>query len=376
MRRVLAVAAAALFAVSAAPVAFAQGPTGQCTPPAETTIERASWAQERMAADRVWPLTKGSVTVAVVDTGVSAAAPTLSGAVERGTDLHGGLGNGDCFGRGTFIAGLIAARQGRGPFVGIAPGTSIYPVRVSDDPPKIQDHAALSREIAAGIRSSVDAGARVVAVGLVSTIGTEELKAAVEYATSRDVVVLAAAAVPKKGQLAFPARYPDVVAVAPVAVEGPLTELSYGAAPDVAAPANDLVGIAPAGAGNRVGSGIELAVGYAAGAVALVRSYHRTLSAAQVVDRLQKTADQPAGRLPNEYIGYGVVDPFAAVTTILDTDPPVQAVAERLSVPLPEPPDPEPGNRALWFAGLAGAVALLIAGPAIVATREKRRRES
>lgn len=379
MKRVLAVAAAAVLASSVAPPTFAAAddqPTGQCAPPAKTVIPQESWAQQRVAADRVWPLTTGSGVVAVIDTGVAAGAQGLSGAVLPGTDLRGGKGDGDCFGRGTFIAGLIAARPGTGPFVGVAPGARIYPVRVSDDPPKILDHAGLSRDIAQGIKSAVDGGATVVAVGILATIGTPELQQAVEYAAAKDAVVIAPAVVPKQGQLAFPARLPGVVSVAPLTPSGPVTNQPYGADPMVAAPAGDLVSVAPEGAGTRLGSGTELAVGYVAGTAALIRTYYPSLSAAQVRDRLLRTADHPSAKLPDKYVGYGAIDPYAAVSTVLDNDAPVRPAAEQLPITLPKERDPEPGNRAMMFAGIAGAAALLIAGPAVIVAAEKKKRKS
>ncbi|MEU3269277.1 S8 family serine peptidase [Saccharomonospora sp. NPDC006951] len=365
--------------LTALPVPRAEAqPAGQCTPPSTTAITETSWAQQRMGAERAWPLTKGDVIVGVVDTGVSAEAPVLKDAVLPGTDLSGGTGDGDCFGRGTFIASLIAARPGTDPdvpFTGVAPEARIFPVRVSDDPPKIQDHAGLAADIGEGIKAAVDGGAKVVAVGLVATLDMPELRAAVAYAQQRDVVVVGAASVPKKGQLAFPARIPGVVAVAPLGPEGAVSRPDYGADPTIAAPAQDLIGVAPQGEGHRVASGDELAVGYVAGAAALVRSYYPALSATGVVDRLYEGADQPSTELPNDLIGYGVVNPFSAVTTIPNTEPPGTAPPENLSVPRPATPDPGPANRALWLAGGITAAALLLAGPAIAAAARRRRAE-
>ncbi len=360
-------------AVSIEPAA-AQPPIGQCTPPSETPITQESWAQQRMGAERVWPLTRGDVIVGVVDTGVSASAPALAGAVLPGTDLGEGPGDDDCFGRGTFMASLIAAReQPDVPFVGVAPGVRIFPVRVSDDPPKIQDHAGLAIAIGDGIRAAVDGGSRVVAVGLVATLDMPELRAAVAYAAERDVLVVASASVPKNGQLAFPARIPGVLAVAPVGPDGPVRNPVYGAAPTLAAPALDLVGVAPRGAGHRVASGNELAVSYVAGAAALVRSYQPVLTAREVVDRLMSAADHPSTPLPNDLVGHGVVDPFAAVTTIPNTDVPATPPAENLTVPQAAAVDEAPANRALWLAGGVTAVALLLVGPTIAAAARRRR---
>ena len=351
-------------------------PVGQCTPPSETPITRESWAQQRMDAERAWPMTRGDVVVGVVDTGVSASAPALAGAVLPGTDLVGGPGDDDCFGRGTFIASLIAARESDNPdvpFTGIAPEARIFPVRVSDDPPKIQDHAGLARAIGDGITAAVDGGARVVAVGLVATLDMPELRAAVAYAAERDVLVIASASVPKRGQLAFPARIPGVIAVAPVGPDGPITSPIYGASPTLAGPAQDLIGVAPRGAGHRMASGNELAVGYVAGTAALVRSYYPALSAREVADRLMGTADHPSTPLPNKLIGYGVVDPFSAVTIVRNADAAPTPAAEDLTVPKPPAPDEAPANKALWLAGGVTAAALLLAGPTIAAAARRRR---
>ncbi len=348
-------------------------PVGQCTPPAEQVVGEKSWAQQRMATDRVWRLTRGAVVVGVVDTGVSTDAPMLAGAVLPGTNLAGGRGDDDCFGRGTFIAGIIAARPGADPFTGMAPAAQVFPVRVTDDPTKIIDHAAHARDIAAGITAAVDGGALVIAVGLVATLGVPELSAAVAYAAEHDVVVVASAAVPKNGQLAFPARLPGVLAVAPVGQDGPPAQPQYGAPPQLAAPAQDLVSIAPRGAGQRTGSGGELGVAYVAGAAALVRAYHSSLTAPQVAARLLATADQPGGPLPNKVVGYGVVDPLAAVTTVLNTDPPTPPERQHLVVPKLVEPDKAPANRALWFAGGVAAVGLLVAGPVLIGAAGRRR---
>lgn len=359
-----------------APAAPAQPPAGQCTPPSKTPILEESWAQQRMDAKRAWPLTKGDVIVGVVDTGVSASAPALKGAVLPGTNLNGGRGDDDCFGRGTFIAGLIAARPSANPdvpFTGIAPAARIFPVRVHDEPPKIQDHAWLARAIGDGIKAAVDGGARVVVVGLVATLDMPELRAAVAYAAQRDVVVVAAASVPKKGQLAFPARIPGVVSVAPVGPDGPVSSPVYGAAPTLAGPAQKLIGVAPRGNGHREASGNELAVAYVAGTAALVRAYYPALSAPEVVERLTGTADHPSTALPNKLIGYGVVDPFAAVTIVRNVDGPPTPAAEDLTVPKPPAPDEAPANKALWLAGGVTAAALLVAGPTMAAAARRRR---
>ncbi|WP_329791552.1 S8 family serine peptidase [Lentzea sp. DG1S-22] len=344
----------------------------QCAGPEEKVVEAPSWAQRRMGADRAWQLTEGGVVVGVVDTGVSAGAAALANAVLPGTDLSTGKGpgNADCSGHGTFLASLIAARQQEGTtFAGIAPGATLLPVRVTDKPSEVDPV-----KLAAGIRTAADGGARVIAVGLTTHADHPDLRAAVAHAQARDVVVVASAAAKEKGGRAYPAATPGVLAVAPLTENGAAGTAVLGAEPALAAPAENLVGAGPFGGGHRVGSASELGVAYVAGAAALVRAYHPTLSARDVTSRLLSTADRPAGAVPHPGLGHGVVNPVAAVTTLL----PVTATSaprsvEPLVIARATPPDPAPASRALWFAGTLLIAALLLAGMVRLLTRRRRR---
>ncbi|MEV8508415.1 S8 family peptidase [Actinoplanes sp. NPDC051475] len=72
------------------------------------------------------------VTVAVVDTGI-ADVPDLAGRVAKHLDLTG-TGEGDGYGHGTFMAGLIAASGAAsgGAYRGVAPAADLIDVKVAD----------------------------------------------------------------------------------------------------------------------------------------------------------------------------------------------------------------------------------------------------
>jgi type VII secretion-associated serine protease mycosin len=323
--------------------------------------------------------------VAVVDTGVSASAPALAGAVAAGRDVvSGGRADNDCSGHGTFIAGLLAARPTAGSgLAGVAPAVRVLPIRVTDNPDTV-DPAML----AAGILAAADASARVVAVSVSIPADLAAVRAAVAYAQRRDVLVIAAAetaADPTSGPEAgpnpppaYPAALPGVLAVAPINPDGtPTTDTSAASKPDLAAPGGNLTSIAPAGPGNLAANGHGLAVAFVAGAAALVRSYHPGLSAAAVRHRLRATADHPSTELPDPLLGYGIVDPVAAVTTVLpeESGDPWPTLRPRpIQVPVITPIDPRPARVALTASAvLAAAVAvcgLLLA----TATRGRSRR--
>jgi len=98
---------------------------------------------------------------------------------------------------------------------------------------------------------------------------------------------------------------------APVAAGGPGVRIG------LAAPGAGITSIGPVGPGQVTASGAALATGYVAGTAALVRSYYPGLSAAQVVRRLELTADPPGTAVPSPEVGDGIVSPYNAVTTIL-----------------------------------------------------------
>ena len=110
------------------------------------------WAQQEFRPARLWGFTRGAgQVVAVVDSGVSATAPALSGAVLPGLNaVTGGPGDTDCIGHGTFAAGIIAARPAPGAgFAGLAPAARILPVDVVG-----ADGSVTSQAVAAGLKGT------------------------------------------------------------------------------------------------------------------------------------------------------------------------------------------------------------------------------
>ncbi|MEO3776680.1 type VII secretion-associated serine protease mycosin [Micromonospora sp. B11E3] len=356
---------------TAAPVC---GPTGETLPPG------TPWALSRLEPSAAWRITRGEgVTVAVIDSGVSATHPLLRGQVLPGADfnnLPSNQGQCDLAGHGTIVAGIIAGKEGTGKaFTGIAPAAEILPVRVLPDA-KTRTDEGLPAQIARAIVWAVDQGADVINLSLV-TLPRPELESAIEYALDKDVVVVAAAGNRQEQQQnlpAYPAAYPGVIAVAGVDEQGGHVDSSVvGDYVDIAAPGLNIVGPAPRGQGYRAEpqGGTSFAAAYVSGAAALVRAAYPDLSPAQVAYRLTRTADNPPdGR--NAELGYGVVNPYRAVTSLLGTrdDPPPGAM------PAPPPQqDPLAWQRtvAVWAAVIGAALAgLLLATRPILARGRSR----
>ncbi|SBT54219.1 type VII secretion-associated serine protease mycosin [Micromonospora narathiwatensis] len=350
------------------------GPTGAPAP-----TERP-WALDRIDPSGAWRITRGAgVTVAVIDSGVSPSHPLLRGRVLDGADfnnLEQLKGQCDLVGHGTLVAGIIAGREGTGtPYSGIAPEAKILPVRVLADGKRTFDES-IPAQIGQAIRWAVDHGADVINLSL-ATLDDPALKKAVDYALDEGVILVAAAGNQEEnqqGQPAYPAAYSGVIAVAGVDDKGEHVGSSVtGDYVDIAAPGLNIVGPAPQGSGYLAEpqGGTSFATAYVSGVAALVRAAHPKLTPKGVAYRLTRTADSPPDG-HNAEIGYGVVNPYRAVTSLLGSrdDAPLGAM------PKPVPPaDPLGWQRtvAIWVAAVGGLLAaiLLTARPVLALGRRR-----
>jgi membrane-anchored mycosin MYCP len=364
-------------ALPAAPAAVAAAP---CGPRVTDPMPDPPWPLRRLRPDLVWPLTRGrGVLVAVIDSGVSVTHSALAGQVVPGGDFvrQGSDGRCDEVGHGTIVAGIIAGKATPASgFTGIAPRARILPIRVLRDLGRSQDPNDPHR-IAEAIKLAVQRGADVINLSLV-TPNTRELAAAVQSARDHDVVVVAAAgnegATQLRDQPAYPAAYPGVLAVAGVDEAGNHVQTSTpGRYVDVAAPGAEIVGPAPTGGGygKFAEGGTSFAAAYVSGVVALARAYRPWESERQIVQRITRTAEHPAGGR-NDEVGFGVVNPYWAVASIGGAG----AAGGGGAVAVPPPtPDALSGVRAAaaWTAlGSALVSALVLLGVAVV--RRGRRR--
>ena len=312
--------------------------------------------------------------VCVVDAFFDTSHPDFVGAdVSVGADLtHAALS--DFVGdpqkdHGTAMAALIVG-QGSGPdrkegTLGTAPKAKVRWVTVSlEKVPRSLD----------GIKECADLGADVISVSL-GGYGEPE---AVAYAQARDAVVVVAtgnggssqeindlaglwgvlsvtgvdASLQRDprantGPATFPLSKidpaPDKIDRGGAAVAGP-----YSRVASTSAACQDII-TPKVGGGYRGACGTSDATAIVAGIVALVRSAHPELNAANVVNRIVRTT-KPSGAtsLPSVPLGFGVVDALAAVTAqvpLVDHNPLGSCYTggrgvwdERVKPSRPEPP--------------------------------------
>ncbi len=359
-------------------IAFAQ-PDGMLSAQADQfdTIDPATgilydWQYDAVQAGPAIAAVGGgsSTIVAIVDSGIDVGQPDLAGRILPGYDAtHTDETVTDVVGHGTFVAGLISMVDGNGiGGKGVAGATNVLPIRASLD-------AGFRETVTiAGIIWAADHGAGVLNLSLGGPTDDPALDRAIDYAASKNVLVVASAG--NDGDT--PANQPNYPASYVGGVNG---GWSIGLSVGATMPTNQIasfsthnanVSIAAPGAGpsgcafgdfstlptnfldsewdtsdacNNVlystpardarggrwayGEGTSFAAPIVSGVAALTRQANPALTASQVADVLRRSATQTLGTGWNPFTGAGLVNAAAAVALarVYDTTPPTLTLA-------------------------------------------------
>ncbi len=272
-----------------------------------------------VGAPRAWDWTRGrpEVVVAILDTGIDLEHPDLRARLVPGISfVPGTFSPQDDHGHGTHVGGIVAAEPVTPDgALGVAPGCRLMPVKVLD-----AQGAGTTSRICQGIVWAVDHGARVLNLSLGGAGGGKSLEAAVAYAISRGVVVVAAMGNEGANVQEYPAGYPGVIAVGATDDEGRIASFSnVGRWISVSAPGSDVYSTLPmrsftllsedpgAAPGHGVLSGTSMATPFVSGVAALVLSAQPALSPDAVRARLERTAQDLATPGFDTMTGFGLV---------------------------------------------------------------------
>ncbi|ORW90418.1 peptidase S8 [Mycobacterium szulgai] len=312
-------------------------------------------------------------------------------------------------------------------FVGIAPDVDVISIRQSsqafglkdaytgdEDPQtaaKIDNVQTMARAIvhAANMGASIINISDVTCMSARNVIDQRVLGAAVHYAAvDKNALIVAAAGDSSKKDckqnpifdplqpndprdwnavttVVTPSWFSDfVLTVGGVDSNGqPLSQMSIaGPWVSIAAPGTDVVGLSPRDDGliNAVDgpdntllvpAGTSFSAAIVSGVAALVRAKFPELSAYQVMNRLIHTARPPARGVDNQ-VGYGVVDPVAALTWDVPEGP--AKPPKQLSAPLVLPKPPADRNMVPVWVAAGGLTGALLIGGAVFGTATLMRR--
>jgi thermitase len=348
------------------------------------------WYLQRINASRAWALAlseegfQGKLTtvqVAIVDSGIDVNHPEFADILLDGENyIAPGSRPIDKFGHGTHVAGLIGAlaNNERG-IVGVATKVRLDPRKVLDD-----NGSGSITNVANGIRDAADAGAQIINLSLETSVASETLRMAVDYAASKGALLIAAAGNTHPLSVQYPAAFESVMAIAATTYADQRSSYSNtGTEIEMAAPG----GAFPPASGDRsppsvystwakdadcrdnkqtlpqsgycTSEGTSMAAALVSGAAALIWSLNPDLSAADVRQLLRETATPIAGNQLE--VGSGRLDVHAALRKLLPSDllpsqREISLVATTFDQPYTvtvrlENPSGEPIN---WEAGLVG----------------------
>ena len=337
-----------------------------CTSPPTTGSETSGtpWPQRRLNFRSAWPISNGAgITVAVIDSGVDSTQPQMSdihyadprNVVTDTADAE------DCVGHGTGATGIIAAPpRSDTSFVGVAPGVTVIPIRQTDE-----NGNGSSTGIAAGIDWAIDRGADVINVSIATSTPSTPIEQAIKKARAKGVVIVAAAGndglntgvKAKAYPAAYATTYDNVIAVAAVDESDLVTNFSEsGGYTTLSAPGVDV--IMPAlRSGYRSDKGTSFAAPFVTGTIALMLGADESLTPGDVRARLIATADPPPKTVPDTQYGYGIVNPYRAVTAI--TVPGASPTPQSLA-PLPPAAVPPVPDRSLQHLALGLSAAFVV----------------
>jgi|GEM_PF-526180 len=267
------------------------------------------WHLKKINAPKAWDTTKGSgqITVAVVDNGVQVNHPDLAGKIVSPYNVVTGARSVPAGEHGTHVAGIIAASINKKGVIGVAPNVKIMPINV------FQGDGATSYDVAYGIVYAADHGANVINLSLGAYAATGYEAAAVQYAASKGVVLVAAAGNDDTYLPSYPAAFEPVIAVSATDSTDFITDFSnYGDYIDLAAPGVNIYSTVPRSSYGSL-HGTSMAAPIVSGTAALVLSKNPLLTRGEVESILRKSTVDLGARGWDVFYGYGRIDAYKAL---------------------------------------------------------------
>jgi hypothetical protein len=268
------------------------------------------YAGEKLRLDEAHRQARGKdVKIAIIDTAIDGAHPELVGAIAGMFDAVG-EGPAPPEQHGTGIAGILVAHA---TLKGVAPEAKLLSVRAfrggGSDPA-----LSTSFQLLKGINWAFSSGAKIMNMSFAGPMDPL-LERIIKNASAKGAIFIAAAGNNgPKGAPAYPAAYPEVIAVTATDEKDRLYgKANRGSYVFIAAPGVDIV--APALKGRYdLSSGTSMAAAHVSGVVALLLERDGKLDGSGARAILSKSARKPDPAAASEAFGAGIVDAAGALS--------------------------------------------------------------
>ncbi len=319
--------------------------------PNDNFYQARQWNLRKIGLPHAWLFTSGNANpIAIIDTGIDLDHPDLvaklwinaqeiagNGADDDGNGyiddvsgwdfVHDNNQPDDDEGHGSHMASIAAAStNNKIGIAGISWHAALMPLKALSG-----QGTGYWADVAEAIVYAADNGAHIVNLSFGSNQSSQTIEAAVQYAQSRNCLLVAAAGNNdiQPTPVEYPAALPGVMAVAAATADDTIATFSNRGQVDVAAPGVDVLGGSKNGS-YFLGSGTSVAAAHISGVAALIWAARPELSASQVAQVITQTAHDifPLGWDTSS--GWGRVDAYLAVLDAVC--PQVQLAAASTSI--------------------------------------------
>jgi subtilisin family serine protease len=249
------------------------------------------------------------IVVAIVDSGIDFNHPDFKGNIIKGKNfVNDKLPPMDINGHGTHVAGLVAATtNNRIGISSLAGNVKIMPIKV------FEERTGYMSTVIQGIKYAVDNGADIINLSLGSYNNMQALSDAIDYAISKDVLVVGAAGNDNEEAFVYPAAYSNVLGVASVDTNNlrKAAFSNFGEAIDVSAPGTSIFSTWINGYQSMEGT--SMSTGIVSSLGAMIRGNSPFLTGLQTKEVIESSAEP----LTSDYnLGNGLINANKALEYI------------------------------------------------------------
>jgi major intracellular serine protease len=294
--------------------------TGDLTAQQSLSVPDSVWVT---GAPLIWSqgVMGEGVIVGIIDTGVDDTHPVLQGKVVKRRDyVKDGRPSIGFNAHGTHVAGTIC---GETVLKGVAPKAKIHDYRVLNF-----NGSGSFVNVTQAVRDATNDGCHIINMSLGGPVSYAPLRAAIQYAVSKGVLVVVASGNEGPGRISYPGSYPEVVSVGAVQFDSSTGHLTLPVSPwfsntnphvDVSADGYKVLSCIP---NNKYAtlSGTSMATPHVVGFACLLRNrlinkLKRTPTENELYTALRdNTVDVPSLDITNPFlIGSGFVTAFPEI---------------------------------------------------------------
>jgi hypothetical protein len=284
-------------------------------------LSKNQWGNLALRSELANTLSTGkSIIIAVLDTGVDGNHPDLNGRVLPGYSTLDGkvyqtFKDFDTDGHGTHVAGIIAGNNDNKGITGVAPESTILPIKV------LSERGGSDKSVADGIIYAIENGAKVINLSLGAEHNLFEKSdnitcQAIAEANAKNIIVIVSAGNSGIGAnpVNIPASCAGAISVAAINANFEKGDFSsYDSSVFISGPGVDILSSIPTNATFPYDqwSGTSMAAPFISGAVALLLSKEPDLTYKEILARLQSSSIDLSVEGRDAETGYGLLDAYA-----------------------------------------------------------------